>query len=532
MEKMSIDLSDNEYEIKSWKILIADDELDVHTITKLALNKVTFLGKPLEFLSAYSGAEVCSIMKENPDIALILLDVVMENTTSGLEAVKFIREELHNSSVRIIFRTGMPGSAPERKVISDYDINDYKEKTELTATKLYTTVITGLRNYKDILITEQNKRKTEKIMQYFCHVIESMLSGVTVINSDYKIEIYTHQVLDFLSPETENDISGESIFESLPFFNNYKKEIDTVLEKQCRLEKIMIPACNGKIVNLVFCPLNEISDHVVIRIDDVTALIEKEHQLMHLQKLEMVGMLAAGITHDFNNILGSISGTVSLLQLEGQDSGDTISINAQNYNEYLELISKSVSRAAGLSKKLVSLSKENVQEMKCIDLKVVISATVNMCKASIAKCVKIKTIFNCDEAKIEGDSSSLEQMLLNLCINASHAMTIMRSDDKSKWGGTLTITLDYSETPPDLELKTENCYILSVADTGVGMSEETKKKLFNPFFSTKKKGEGTGLGLLMVYNTVNVHGGFLDVVSQPEKGSDFRIYLPVFKDVN
>lgn len=532
MEKMSIDLDNNEYEIKSWKILIADDELDVHTITKLALNKVTFLGKPLEFLSAYSAAETCSIMKENPDIALILLDVVMESNTSGFEVVKFIREELHNSSVRIIFRTGMPGSAPERKIIDDYDINDYKEKTELTATKMYTTIITGLRNYKDILITEQNKCKTEKIMLYFRHVIESMLSGVTVISSDYKIEIYTHQVLDFISPETENDISGTNIFESLPFFGKYKKEIDTVLEKQCRLEKMIIPACNGKIVNLVFCPLNEISDHVVIRIDDVTALIEKEHQLMHLQKLEMVGMLAAGITHDFNNILGSISGTVSLMQLEGQESGDTILMNAQNYNEYLNLISRSVSRAAGLSKKLVSLSKENVQEMKCIDLKDVVSVAVNMCRASIAKCVNIKTVFNCDEAKIEGDSSSLEQMLLNLCINASHAMTIMRSGDKSKWGGTLTITLDFCDTPPDLELKTEKCYILSVADTGVGMSEETKEKLFNPFFSTKKKDEGTGLGLLMVHNIVNIHGGFLDVVSEPGKGTDFRVFLPVFKGVD
>lgn len=529
MEEMFIDLDSNEDEIKSWKILIADDELDVHTITKLALNKVTFLGKPLEFLSAYSGAETCKIMKENPDIALILLDVIMESDTSGFEVVKFIREELHNCAVRIIFRTGIPGSAPERKIIDDYDINDYKEKTELTATKLYTTIITGLRNYKDILITQQNKCKTEKIMQYFRHVIESMLSGVTVINSDYKIEICTHQMLDLISPETASNVSGTNIFESLPFFGKYKKEIDAVLEKQCRLEKMIIPACNGKIVNLVFCPLNEMNDHVVIRIDDVTALIEKEHQLVHLQKLEMVGMLAAGITHDFNNILGSISGTVSLMQLEGQKNGDTVLINAQNYDEYLNLISKAVSRAAELSKKLISISKENVPEMECVDLKDIVNAAVNMCKASIAKCVKIKTVFRCGQAKIKGDSNSLEQMLLNLCINASHAMTIMRSNDKSEWGGTLTITVDLCDTPQKLELKTEKCYVLSVSDTGVGMSEETKEKLFNPFFSTKRKDEGTGLGLLMVHNIVNIHGGFLEVESSPGKGTDFRIFLPVFE---
>ena len=187
MEKMYFEFNESEHEIKSWKILIVDDELEIHKITELVLKNVKFLEKPLEIISAYSGAEARSIVKENPDIALILLDVVMESSTSGLDVVKYIREDLKNSLVRIVFRTGMPGHAPEREVIDEYDINDYKEKTELTAQKLYTTVISGLRNYRDLLNAEQSKRKTERVMQYFRHVINSMLSGVIVVNSNYKI---------------------------------------------------------------------------------------------------------------------------------------------------------------------------------------------------------------------------------------------------------------------------------------------------------------------------------------------------------
>ena len=110
-------------------------------------------------------------------------------------------------------------------------------------------------------------------------------------------------------------------------------------------------------------------------------------------------------------------------------------------------------------------------------------------------------------------------------------MTIMLSDNKSEWGGVLTITLDYiNNVPPSLTMKTKDCYVLSVSDTGVGMSEETKEKIFNPFFSTKKKNEGTGLGLLMVHNIISSHNGFLEVNSQLGVGTEFKIYFPVYDE--
>jgi signal transduction histidine kinase len=131
-----------------WKILIVDDENEIHQVTKLALDDFIFDHKKLMFLSAFSGLDARQVLRENPDIAVVLLDVIMETEDAGLALVKYIRETLQNRAVRIILRTGQPGQVPERQVIIDYDIDDYKTKTELTSQKLFTTVITALRSFK------------------------------------------------------------------------------------------------------------------------------------------------------------------------------------------------------------------------------------------------------------------------------------------------------------------------------------------------------------------------------------------------
>ncbi|RUO38696.1 response regulator [Aliidiomarina shirensis] len=148
-----------------WKILIVDDEPEVHAVTRLALSDFQFLGRGLEFYSAESGEAGCALMREHPDAAIILLDVVMETDDAGLKVARYIREELDNHFIRIILRTGQPGQAPERTVIINYDINDYKSKTELTAQKLFTAVMSSLRSYRDIMSIEHSRRGLEKILQ-------------------------------------------------------------------------------------------------------------------------------------------------------------------------------------------------------------------------------------------------------------------------------------------------------------------------------------------------------------------------------
>ena len=148
----------------SWKILIADDDPDVHTTTAFILKDIQFDGKTLTVLNAYSGKEAKRIMAEHPDTAVILLDVVMERDHSGLDVVRYVREKLENRMVSIILRTGVAGKAPEQKVITEYDINDYKEKSELTARKLYTAIVSSLRSFHHLKMIDRNRRGLERIV--------------------------------------------------------------------------------------------------------------------------------------------------------------------------------------------------------------------------------------------------------------------------------------------------------------------------------------------------------------------------------
>jgi serine phosphatase RsbU (regulator of sigma subunit) len=155
-----------EPKLPPWKLLIVDDEIEIHKITKLVLGNFTFQNRNLHMLSAYSAKEAKSIFKEHPDIAVILLDVVMEHDESGLAFVRYIRENIKNEMVRIILRTGQPGQAPEKEVVENYDINDYKEKTELTSQKLVTSIIASLRSYTGILtIAQLNDELEERIKE-------------------------------------------------------------------------------------------------------------------------------------------------------------------------------------------------------------------------------------------------------------------------------------------------------------------------------------------------------------------------------
>lgn len=148
-----------------WKVLIVDDEEEVHRATRLVLDDFSFEDRQLELYSAYSAHEGLRALEEHPDMAIVLLDVVMESSDAGLNMARSIRHDLDNRLVRIILRTGQPGQAPEQKVISDYDINDYKEKSELTSQKLFTSIISALRCHRDMLTLERHRQGLRQIIE-------------------------------------------------------------------------------------------------------------------------------------------------------------------------------------------------------------------------------------------------------------------------------------------------------------------------------------------------------------------------------
>ncbi|NQD93447.1 DUF3369 domain-containing protein, partial [Pseudomonas sp. CrR25] len=182
-----------------WRLLIVDDEADVHRVTRLALHGIQYKGRGLELLSAYSGQEGFALLRDEPGIALVLLDVVMETDDAGLQLVHRVRHELDNALVRIVLRTGQPGQAPEQEVILGYDINDYKAKTELTLQKLYTTVIASLRAYESLMAIERSRLGLSKILEgsanlYQIHSLREFASGV-LAQIGAILDVGTHGIL-------------------------------------------------------------------------------------------------------------------------------------------------------------------------------------------------------------------------------------------------------------------------------------------------------------------------------------------------
>lgn len=230
----------------SWKILIVDDEEEVHRITKLNLQGFSYDRKALEFFSAYSAEEAINVLSSIDDMALMFLDVVMETKDAGLKCVKHIREELKKNNVRIILRTGQPGYAPEEKVILNYDINDYKEKHELTYEKLLTAVISSLRSYKDIKALEkvnkelsetnvalQNEMKERLIAQEsvreseakFRKISEAAQDAIVLIDAEGNIS-YWNKAAENIFGYTKEEIIGRSLHSFVApdkYANEYKK---------------------------------------------------------------------------------------------------------------------------------------------------------------------------------------------------------------------------------------------------------------------------------------------------------------------
>jgi CheY-like chemotaxis protein len=231
--------SDPRKALSPWQVLIVDDEPQIHVITRQVLTDLSYEGRFVEFLSAYSGREAREIIVKKPDIAVVLLDVVMESDDAGLEVANFIRNNVHNRYVRIILRTGQPGLAPERKVIVDYDINDYKDKTDITATKLYTTIISTLRDYSllkrldrclsgmDMVIKSLSDLLRVRSFQQFA---EGLLAQVLALLNIDESGLYV-DVTGFTSEETKGSftvIAGTGDFADPSLREGHRKIPDRV----------------------------------------------------------------------------------------------------------------------------------------------------------------------------------------------------------------------------------------------------------------------------------------------------------------
>ncbi len=327
------------------------------------------------------------------------------------------------------------------------------------------------------------------------------------------------------------DILDKNLWASSNHFNEYRSQIESVLISGSheQLYRIRFSTFPDAIKNLSVYPLSgsEITG-AVIRIDDITDLEIKDAQLIQMQKMEVIGSMTGGIAHDFNNILGGIIGTVSVLKYsisKGKQLSEEEILNKVN------IIESTANRAANVVKQLMSLSRKNDYNPVAVDINESIGNVIVLCRNSFDKSIEI--IYNpySNPVLIEADPTQIEQLLLNICINAEHAMTIMRGE-KEQYGGKLSVDIKVIDVDkhfinqhPDAK---ESVYTqIIISDSGIGMDQKTVARIFDPFFTTKDKTKGTGLGLSMVYNIVHSHNGFIDVFSEPDVGTSFNLFFPL-----
>ncbi len=244
-----------------------------------------------------------------------------------------------------------------------------------------------------------------------------------------------------------------------------------------------------------------------------------QEQLIQAQKMEAIGTLAGGIAHDFNNVLGVIMGYTELTLDNLNDTKRTI-IN-------LDRVMKASIRAKDMVQQILAFSRKDDQNMESVNLEKLIKETISFLRSSIPTIIKINVNIEKDLKLISGNETQINQILLNLCTNATHAM-------KEK-GGVLEIGLKETVVEENdtslIDMEAGTYLHLYVSDTGIGMSKELSERIFEPYFTTKASGEGTGMGLAVIYGIVKSHKGEIKLYSEPEKGTVFNVYFPVIESV-
>jgi PAS domain S-box-containing protein len=293
----------------------------------------------------------------------------------------------------------------------------------------------------------------------------------------------------------------------------FQRMLLTGKEHRCDIEEPRL----GKVFDATATPLYNSGSAVLGCVEvlrDITERKRAEEQLRQAHKMEAIGQLAGGVAHDFNNLLMAIIGYSELL-LARLREGDRL-------RKHIQEIKKAGERAAALTRQLLAFSRRQVLVPQVLDLNSVVSNVQKMLRRMIGEDIDLLTVPASDLGQVRADPGQVEQVIMNLAVNARDAMPE---------GGKLTletanVALEESYTRNHIDVLPGRYVMLAVSDTGSGMDAETLSHIFEPFFTTKEEGKGTGLGLATVYGIAKQSGGHIEVSSEPGQGTTFRVYLP------
>jgi signal transduction histidine kinase len=557
-------------ESRRWKIAVIDDDPAVHDGTRFALADYKLNGQGLEILSAYSAAEGRQLMRSNPDVAVVLLDVIMESDTAGLHLVEYIRENLKNDTVRIILRTGQPGHAPERRVIVDYDINDYKAKTELTADKLFTALTAALRGYQQLQRMVETRRGLEIIIEAASTLFdfksmqrlgEGVLTQIgSLLNADCAGILVLREPQN--SHETFSVLAGSGCYSrfigtdmSQMLEHDLRQLVEEAFARRqhefsSRRSVLYIKTLSGREVVVVleaarhlsetdralveiFCSRLSIAfDNVILyeqlqranarleeRVAERTQDLTTANRRLAAQwarlrqansfKSEILGTVA----HDLKSPLGVILGRTEILKEMIAGAG-ALDDNAQSQ---IAQIRDAANRLTEMVDDLVADAMADALDITIRREPVDISGLVQeVTEANLPLAARKKqtiTVSAPPNQTAMCDSDRMREAIDNLVSNAVKYSPI---------GGAIDIIVTQEA----------GNIIIRVGDQGAGLSPEDLSRLFGRFQRLSAKptaGEtSTGLGLSIVKRIVDLHGGRITVESAGHaQGATFIIQLPM-----
>lgn len=376
----------------------------------------------------------------------------------------------------------------------------------------------------DIAIGLQREQVLDE-MRRFKRIIESAFDMIVITDRDGNI-VYVNKAFEIITGYSRNEALGKNPNILKSGFHNqefYRNLWQTILSGHPWKGEFINRKKSGEIyiaAASIFPLLDNAGNitHFVSIQRDISEEKKLYEQLLRAQKMEAIGTLAGGIAHDFNNILTSILGYAELLK-------DSLSENKELLR-YADIIEKSANRGADLAKKILTVTRKEHAEFRSVNINAIILETVEILRKSIPPEIEIELKLKEDLPNIRADYSQMSQVLMNLAINARDAMPE---------GGKLLIATDLvgSENGAANGIGPQrgmNFIKLTVEDTGSGIPLELQSKVFDPFFTTKEPDKGTGLGLYIVHSIITNHGGYINLYSEPGRGTRFNIYLPVFTE--